>query len=112
MEEASKRQLVCACRALATDLARDLGDLAELLNADPAGDPAAVIAARRRKALGEVYSGAMAPFREAIIQSTSPEDALRRLQDQYKTWSPSRLMAEIEAALQVCAAMGAGDAVS
>jgi len=83
-----------------------------LLNraADPP-DVAAQIAAARASALGETYRGAMAPFREALLNSASPEDAMRSLKRIYSKWRPARLQGELEEALQLCAAHGAAKGI-
>jgi phage gp29-like protein len=65
------------------------------------------IAAAKAEALGKVYKGAMAPFREIILRSDSREQCLKALSAAYRDWKPERLASELEAALQVCAAAGA-----
>ena len=111
MHPKDRERLVDLGRAVAIGAGIELEQLAHICNAaEP--DPAAEVAARKRAALGRAYEGAMAPFRDAIIASTSPEDAMRRLREIYSTWSPERLAAELEAALQLCAAHGAADALS
>jgi phage gp29-like protein len=67
------------------------------------------IAAAKAEALGKVYKGAMAPFREIILASDSREQCLKALSAAYKDWKPARLAAELENALQVCAAAGAAE---
>lgn len=74
------------------------------------GHPTDRIAAARAKALGDVYRGAMAPFREIVLRSSSPEEAMRHLSAAYRDWKPARLTAELEVALQICAAAGAAAA--
>lgn len=74
-------------------------------------DPTDAEVAETRSALATVYSGAMAPFREAVLASTSREDALQRLSALYRDWNPERLTAEIEDAIQVLAARGCTHAV-
>jgi phage gp29-like protein len=68
------------------------------------------ISPERRAALAAAYSGAMRPFLEAILASDSPADALRRVRELYADWSPERLQAELDAALQIAAAAGAAAA--
>ena len=56
------------------------------------------------KALASAYHGSMAPFRAAIAASTSRDDALIRVAAAYADWKPGRVVAEVEEALQLCAA--------
>lgn len=72
-------------------------------------DVAATVADSRAKALGEVYRGAMAPFREIILSSSSREECLERLTKAYADWAPQRLAAELEDAMQICAASAGKD---
>ena len=65
----------------------------------------------RVKALSAAYRGAMAPIRVAIEQSNSKADCLKRLSAIFPDWSPTRLNAEMETALQIAAAAGAANAV-
>lgn len=73
-------------------------------------NPSDAAVAHRRAALTAAYRGSMAPFREAILASTSREDCLARLQTLYADWSPDRLSSELETALQIAAAAGAAAA--
>lgn len=68
-----------------------------------------LVTARKEK-LAAAYKGVMAPFRQAIEDSTSREDLERRLKTLYADWSPERLQTEIETALQIAAAAGAAQA--
>lgn len=70
-------------------------------------DPIDEIVAQRIVTLATAYKGAMAPFRQAILESTSKADCLKRLEKLFPDWSPTRLNAELETALQLCAAAGA-----
>jgi phage gp29-like protein len=72
-----------------------------------ATDPVDKIAAQRAKALGEIYRGSMAPFRQIILSSTSREDCLKNLAAFYPDWKSERLASEVETALQICSAAGA-----
>jgi phage gp29-like protein len=72
-------------------------------------DPAEKIAAKRAEVLGKAYRGAMAPFRAAILASSGPDDAMKRLRSVYLDWPVERLAAEIESAFQLCAAAGVAD---
>jgi phage gp29-like protein len=72
-------------------------------------DPAAVVAGKRAEVLGQAYRGAMAPFRQIILESKSREECLTRLARAYADWEPKRLVIEMEEALQLCAAAGAAD---
>jgi phage gp29-like protein len=74
-------------------------------------DPVDAALAPRVEALSAAYRGAMAPFRQAILASASRADCLHRLQALYPDWSPTRLTAEMETALQIAAASGAAKAV-
>jgi hypothetical protein len=59
------------------------------------------------KTLAAAYKGAMAPFRQAILSSESRESCLKRLHILYADWDPTRLAAELDHALQLCAATAA-----
>lgn len=76
----------------------------------PKTDAVDLIAARRAKMLADVYRGSMAPFREAVLASSSKEDAMARLEKLYTDWKPEKLNQELEIALQICAAAGAAEA--
>lgn len=69
-------------------------------------DPSDEIAERRAKVLGAAYRGAMAPFRKAILESASAEDAIEKVQAAYADWSAERIAVEVEEALQLCAIEG------
>ena len=71
-------------------------------------DPTDAVVRARGAALAQAYRGAMAPFRQAVLASTSREDCLARLQVLYADWPVERLAAEMETALQLAAAAGAG----
>jgi len=73
-------------------------------------DPTLPIVAARKAAVAAAYRGAMQPMRAAIESSTSPADLERRLLVLYPDWKPARLAAELEEALQLCAATGAAEA--
>lgn len=75
----------------------------------PKADPTDHAVARRAQALGEAYQGALAPMRQAILDSTSPEDALGRARAAFSGWRPHRVAALVEEGLQLAAAAGAGD---
>lgn len=85
-----------------------IGEVAEVKARAAGGkrkaDPVDGVAARRAKVLGEAYRGVMAPFREIVLASASPEEALQKLTAAYADWKPERLVAELESALQLCAA--------
>jgi phage gp29-like protein len=74
-------------------------------------DTTDAIAERRAGALGAAYSGAMAPFRAAILASTSPEDAIQRVAALFLDWKPERVARLVEEALQITAAAGAAGAI-
>jgi phage gp29-like protein len=78
----------------------------------PQENPTAAITAQRAAALAAAYKGVMAPFREIILSSHSQEEALTRLSAAYRDWKPERLAAELETALQLCAAQGAAAAAA
>lgn len=73
-------------------------------------DPMDEIVTKRIATLSAAYRGSMAPFRTAILESTSKADCLKRLEKLFPDWSPTRLNAELEDALQLCAAKGAATA--
>jgi phage gp29-like protein len=68
-----------------------------------------VIAGKRKAALAATYRGAMAPFREAILNSATKEECLALLAKQYTDWTPTRLNNELNEALQIAAAAGAAE---
>ena len=74
-------------------------------------DPTDEIVALKSDALAAAYSGAMIPFRQAILDSTSPEDAARRVAEVYRDWSPQRVVETVNEALQIAAASGAVKAI-
>lgn len=74
-----------------------------------AGDPAAKVASRKAPAIGKAYQGAMAPFRQAIMASKSPEEAIARVQMLYADWSPQHVARLVEEAFQIDAAHGTVD---
>lgn len=87
---------------------RDLHGRLVSFSAGPrADDPPAKLARARREQLGKAYRGAMAPFRAAILESNSRAEAMAKLQTLYADWSPERLNAELDEALQLCAVAGA-----
>lgn len=101
---------------IARDCVREQGaELEKLAHqvslANELSDPAALIAKKRSAVLGQAYRGAMDPFRQAILESSSPQDAMDRVRKAYAHWSPERLNSELESALQPCAAHGAVDAL-
>jgi len=73
----------------------------------PATDPVAEIAARKAKALAEVYRGSLAPVRRLVELSTSREDLQTRLREYYADWSPGRAAALAAEAFEIMAAAGA-----
>jgi len=73
--------------------------------------PSDAIAAARARALAEAYRGALAPLREIILRSQSPEEALAEARRYFADWAPERVAALVEEALQVAAAAGAAEAV-
>jgi hypothetical protein len=78
---------------------------------DKLGNPAIEdVIGKRVDKLTTAYKGAMAPFREIILSSDSREDCLKKLKAAYADWKPDRLADELEVALQMCAAVGAGKA--
>lgn len=100
----SVRYTMKEVRALITHAAQAPGLIVTL--AAVGVDPIDQVAAARAAALGEAYRGAMAPFRQIILSSSSREECLRRLRQAYADWQPERLAAELETALQICAAEG------
>lgn len=79
---------------------------AEAARGEKRPDPTAPVVDARAEVLANAYRGVMAPFREIILNSTSQEDCLRKLEKAYADWDPARLAAEMETALQLCAAAG------
>ena len=68
------------------------------------------IVAERTELLARAYRGAMAPFRQIMLSSTSRAECERNLARAYADWKPERVSAELDAALQLCAAAGAKQA--
>jgi hypothetical protein len=76
----------------------------------PPPDPTDELVRRKVAILGEAYSGAMVPFRDALLASNSAEDAVARVQAAFAEWSPARVQRLVEEALQISAAAGAAGA--
>jgi len=88
------------------DALRDLvADVVEFI--DAATDPTNDAVDRKAAALAEAYRGAMIPFRQAILESSSPEDAIARVSALYRGWSPTRVIQAVNEALELAAAAGA-----
>lgn len=64
------------------------------------------IAEAKANILAAAYRGALAPFRQAILDSTSPDDAIARVRALYADWSPAKVARLVEEALQLAAAAG------
>ena len=83
------------------------------LRADPTlpkpAHPSDQVAARKAKVLAAAYRGSLAPVRQIVLASASPEECERQLRKFYADWSPDRVAAVTEEALQLCAAAGAAD---
>lgn len=73
--------------------------------------PSDQIAARQSAVLAAAYRGALAPVRHIILSATSPEDAQKNLAHFFSDWSPAKVNAITEEALQLCAAAGAADGI-
>ena len=73
----------------------------------PRTTPLDEITAARLAPLTAAYKGSMSPFRQAILQSTSRADCLKRLERLYSDWDPARLANELDHALQLCSATAA-----
>lgn len=71
-------------------------------------DPTDAIAARKADALAAAFRGSLAPVRAAILASTSPEDARRRLAALYMDWSPVKVAEVVQEAFELCAVEGLG----
>ena len=76
----------------------------------PPPDPTDRLVRGHGAALAQAYRGAMAPFRAAILSSTSREDCLATLKTLYADWPAERLAEELNRALQLAAAEGAAGA--
>lgn len=98
-------------RQIVRTAAAELAAMAERLEFVNSGDPTAPIVESHAQALAAAYSGAMTPFREAILASSSPEDAVARVSRIYRDWSPIRVIEAVNEALQLAAAAGAARAV-
>ena len=75
-------------------------------------DPTDPIVRARTAALARAYRGSLAPFRQAVLESATPEAALARLRTLYADWSPARVADELETALQIATAAGAAAGVA
>ena len=71
-------------------------------------DPTDPIVARKAEALAKVFRGSLAPVRAAVMDASSPEEALARVQAWYADWSPERAAAVVNEAMQIAAAAGTG----
>jgi phage gp29-like protein len=89
-----------------------LGAIAGLGATPPARltHPSDAVARRKSAALAAAFKGSLAPVRQIVLASTSPEDAERRLAAFYADWNAERVAAVVEEALQVAAAAGAAAA--
>ena len=73
--------------------------------ADPqAPAPSDIIAQRKAAVLAAAYRGALAPVRQIILDSSSPEDAKARMKKFFSDWHPEKVVAVTEEALQLAAA--------
>jgi hypothetical protein len=73
-----------------------------------AGDPFSDDVARSKSAaLARAFRGDLAPVRDIILNSASPEEALRGMTRHFSTWRPAKIAAVLEEGLQICAAAGA-----
>ena len=73
-------------------------------------DPTERLVRDHGAALARAYRGALAPFRAAILSSTSREECLATLKTLYADWPAERLAEELDRALQLAAAEGAAAA--
>lgn len=62
--------------------------------------------AANKEVLASGYKGSMAPFAQAIRESTSKEDCLARLSAAFGDWKPARLQKLLEMGLQEAAMKG------
>ena len=76
----------------------------------PPADPTDRIAAAKSAALAEAFRGSLAPVRQLVLSSHSPEELERSLRLFYTDWKPARIQAVVEEALQLAAAAGASAA--
>lgn len=67
-------------------------------------DPSDEVAARKATVLAAAYRGSLAPVRQIVLDSSSPEECEANLRKFYADWSPDRAAAITEEALQLCAA--------
>ena len=66
--------------------------------------PSDAIADRQSAVLAAAYKGSMAPLRQIILDSASPEEAQASVAKFFSDWNPSRVRQVTEEALQLCAA--------
>lgn len=70
-------------------------------------DPADEVATWKAVALAKAFRGSMAPVRQIILRSQTPEEAQRQLALFFADWNPAHANNVLEEALQICAAAGA-----
>lgn len=78
--------------------------------AAPGPDPADPVVARKAAVLAEAFGGALAPMRQAILDATDPDDALRRASAAFIGMRANRVAQLVDEGLQLAAAAGAADA--
>lgn len=65
--------------------------------------PSDAVADRQAAALAQAFRGSLAPVRQAVLDSVSPEDLRRRLAVLYADWKPGKVAEIADQALQLCA---------
>ncbi len=68
--------------------------------------PSDAVAAAKAEALARAFRGTLAPVRDLILASTSPEDALAKVSAHFKDWPAERVADTVDEALQLCAVAG------
>lgn len=66
--------------------------------------PSDAIADRKSAVLAAAYKGSLAPLRQIILDSASPDEAQANVAKFFSDWNPSRVRQVTEEALQLCAA--------
>lgn len=69
-------------------------------------DPSDAIANRKAEALATAFRGSLAPVRAAILASTSPDDARKKIAAIYLDWSPVKVAEIVQEALELAAISG------
>jgi hypothetical protein len=78
-----------------------------VFNAGLPVDPTDEVARRKAAALAQAFRGSLAPVRQIVLSSATPEEAQRKMALFFADWKPAQVNQVLEEALQICAAAGA-----